>query len=307
MIKKIRSNGKLLITGEYFVLDGALSFALPTKRGQVLEIHKSKNPDHFIDWTAYDVNQEKWFFAELDEWFNVIDTNISESAGLLSGVLKAARLLNQDFLREPVEIKTKLEFPNNWGLGSSSTFINNIAQWAEVNPFHLFFKSFAGSGYDIACANSQKAILYRLKEGSQPQFEELDFNPKFKNQLYFVHLNQKKNSREGISHYRNHRNEILHLVDEISELSMGAINAKSFEDFAEKLEKHELLIAEALKMELIKKSLFPDFDGFVKSLGAWGGDFVLCGSPKESEYVNNYFNSKNFSTIVPFDEMIIHE
>ena len=36
---KFYSNGKLLITGEYFVLNGALSLALPTVYGQHLEIN----------------------------------------------------------------------------------------------------------------------------------------------------------------------------------------------------------------------------------------------------------------------------
>jgi mevalonate kinase len=35
------SNGKLLITGEYLVLDGATAFALPTKIGQNLIVEKT--------------------------------------------------------------------------------------------------------------------------------------------------------------------------------------------------------------------------------------------------------------------------
>ena len=39
------SNGKLLITGEYLVLDGAKAFALPTKFGQNLIIEKGSNQE----------------------------------------------------------------------------------------------------------------------------------------------------------------------------------------------------------------------------------------------------------------------
>ena len=51
---------------------------------------------------------------------------------------------NQDFLAElkGAVIETQLDFLRNWGLGSSSTLINNIAQWANVNPFDLQQKSF---------------------------------------------------------------------------------------------------------------------------------------------------------------------
>ena len=43
------SNGKLLITGEYLVLDGAKAFALPTKFGQKLTIEETEG--HC--WTAH--------------------------------------------------------------------------------------------------------------------------------------------------------------------------------------------------------------------------------------------------------------
>ena len=38
MEKTFYSNGKLLITGEYLVLDGAKALALPTKYGQYLTV-----------------------------------------------------------------------------------------------------------------------------------------------------------------------------------------------------------------------------------------------------------------------------
>ena len=43
MKKEFYSNGKLLITGEYLVLDGAKAFALPTKFGQNLIVEKGNN------------------------------------------------------------------------------------------------------------------------------------------------------------------------------------------------------------------------------------------------------------------------
>jgi mevalonate kinase len=46
------SNGKLLITGEYLVLDGAKAFALPTKFGQSLIIEEGSNKA--IQWVSYD-------------------------------------------------------------------------------------------------------------------------------------------------------------------------------------------------------------------------------------------------------------
>jgi hypothetical protein len=37
-VNQFHANGKLLITGEYFILDGAVGLALPTKFGQSLTV-----------------------------------------------------------------------------------------------------------------------------------------------------------------------------------------------------------------------------------------------------------------------------
>jgi hypothetical protein len=48
--------------------------------------------------------------------------------------------------------------------------------------------------------------------------------------------------------------------------------------------------------------LFSDFDGAVKSLGAWGGDFVLAIS---NEDPTTYFKSKGYETIIAYKDMIL--
>ncbi len=64
-------------------------------------------------------------------------------------------------------MNTHLDFPRDWGLGSSSTLINNVAQWAQVDPFDLHFKVSNGSGYDIACANEDSPIVYSTQNQIQ--------------------------------------------------------------------------------------------------------------------------------------------
>ena len=53
------SNGKLLITGEYLVLDGAKAFALPTKFGQNLIIEEAEG--QIIHWKSVDSDGSIWF------------------------------------------------------------------------------------------------------------------------------------------------------------------------------------------------------------------------------------------------------
>ena len=70
--------------------------------------------------------------------------------------------MNPEFLQseQGFLVKTNLTFPRDWGLGTSSTLINNIAQWAKVDAFQLLWNSFSGSGYDIANAQYNTPILY---------------------------------------------------------------------------------------------------------------------------------------------------
>jgi hypothetical protein len=74
-------------------------------------------------------------------------------------------LLNPSFIKaeEGYIITTQLTFQKKWGLGTSSTLINNIAQWLQIDAFTLLNNSFGGSGYDIA--PKQQPILYHLEKG----------------------------------------------------------------------------------------------------------------------------------------------
>jgi len=55
-------------------------------------------------------------------------------------------------------------------------------------------------------------------------------------------------------------------------------------------------------MQTVKEALFPDFKGVIKSLGAWGGDFVLAIS---RENPTGYFRERGYETVLPFSEMIL--
>lgn len=51
-------------------------------------------------------------------------------------------------------LKSNVQFPENFGLGSSSTLMNNIANWGNVDAFALNDIALGGSGYDIAVAKA---------------------------------------------------------------------------------------------------------------------------------------------------------
>lgn len=297
-MKTYRSNGKLLLTGEYAVLDGALSLALPTRKGQSLNVIPQENE---LTWKSYDMHNQIWFEAHNlntdKEEFVLINNTLKK-------ILNVATEINPSFSKELNNclVETHLEFERDWGLGSSSTLINNIAQWAKICPFELLFKSFGGSGYDIACAKHNTPILYKLEAG-KPKAYPVNFNPSFSNKLFFIHLNRKQNSKEGIALYKSVKKGKTKLCSQLTEITEELLRLPSEEDFCYLLERHEEILADFLNIPTIKSLEFPYFKGTIKSLGAWGGDFVLAVG--EASYVKEYFSAKGFPTVIPYCEMIL--
>lgn len=305
MKKEFYSNGKLLITGEYLVLDGAKGFALPTKFGQNLIVEKGTNRS--ITWKSYDSDGSMWLDTSLT-FFEILNKNTSDKQASVKNtlieILHAASLLNPDFIQnsEGYCITTHLTFPRNWGLGTSSTLINNIAKWLQIDAFVLLNNSFGGSGYDIACAQNNSPIVYHLDMG-KPIVEKVTFDPEFKNNLYFVYLDKKQSSKSAIAAYYNNRNEDLsENIAKIDLLTQEVLNAKTLRKFATVLDEHESEMSHILEIDTIKESLFSDFNGVIKSLGAWGGDFVMAIA---KENPTAYFEERGFKTIVAYKDMIL--
>lgn len=300
------SNGKLLLTAEYLVLDGAIALALPSKYGQTLSVES--NEAKISVWESYDADGSLWFKANFSltdfdfqaENPSALSTEIGKKLQL---ILKEARCLNNSFLADAQNYKivTQLNFKRLWGLGSSSTLINNIAQWAQVDAYKLQFKCFGGSGYDIACAQHNQPILYQLQK-QKPLVKTLDFYPDFKDQLYFVYLNQKQNSREGIVRYQSLKGTITNEVSKISNISKALISCNNLIDFEALITEHESVISKLIQIKPIKERLFKDYFGAVKSLGAWGGDFILASGNLDTP---NYFKQRGFETVIPFAKMIL--
>lgn len=300
--KTFYSHGKLLISAEYVVLDGAVALAIPTQFGQSLLVEPIAGSK--LIWQSFDEKSLLWFENE----FSVlnIDSAITKATDEISlrllQILKAAKQLNPSFLssNQGYKITTYLNFKREWGLGTSSTLINNIAQWCNIDAYKLLHMTFGGSGYDIACAQRNKPISYQLNDGA-PLVKEVNFFPTFKDHLYFVYLNKKQNSREGISQYKLNKPPNLD-VDTISDISHKLISCKSLSEFERLITLHEEIISRLIQKKTIKALFFKDFKGCIKSLGAWGGDFILATS---QENPSVYFKNKGFEMIIPYNEMVL--
>ncbi len=305
--QKFYGRGKLLLTGEYFVLNGALALALPTQKGQYLNVTYRRSYDPKLYWKSYDTDGRCWFEHTFEFWnFDCLDENPTPEALELQKILRQARKQNVHFLRDNVDsvyVDTQLEFPLNWGLGSSSTLIYNVAQWAYISPFELLFKTLGGSGYDIACAQSEGPIFYE-NNNDLPKWESSTFNPSFRDNLSFVYLGRKQSTSEGIKFYRQHASNQAELAVKLSAITRDLTKATTLEEFEFLMHGHEKIISAALDMPRVQDLYFDDFWGATKSLGAWGGDFILVASSKSFAETQTYFKNKGFDTVISYDDMI---
>ncbi len=295
-----------MLTGEYLVLAGARALALPLLKGQTMEVEFTPGTSLKIYWTASDLSG-LWFEAELalDPQLTCISTTDPAIARRLVFLLNAARSLNPEFLNTAgsFSITNQLGFDRNWGWGSSSTLISNVAWWASVDPYELNRLVSDGSGYDIACARSGSPLIYTLKNGSHTA-DIISFHPQFQEHLAFIYLGKKQDTTVEINLFQPESDVLKNAIDEISEITMQLTGTHKLSLFNCLINKHELIISNILNRVPVKEQLFPDFEGSVKSLGAWGGDFVLASSTGSYQSTIQYFREKGYQTAFSWKEII---
>ena len=315
-----KSNGKFLLTGEYLVLKGATALALPLKKGQSLDVEILDSNEGIIHWDAYYKTSDNgqrttvnnhWFSAILDKTdLSIKSTDDKEKAERLSDILSKAKALNENIFTETHDYRfsTLLDFDPQWGLGSSSTLINNIAEWAEINPYKLLDQTFKGSGYDIACAKSNHPIFFEVMtndpQSISQKIEAAKFDPIFKDNLYFVYLGHKQNSAREIKAFLSKDKNYDSEIKSISEISRSLPNIQTLRDFCYFIKIHEEITAACLEQRRLRK-YFNDFEGEIKSLGAWGGDFFLVATEWDEEKVKKYFDSKDLNIVFRYQDIVL--
>ena len=299
------SNGKLLLTSEYVVLDGVECIALPTNFGQYLSVKETKSKE--FNWISFDYKNHIWFEEKyLISKNNTIQylgkkNNISDT---LLKIFNSIFKLNNSILKNNLgyDFISRLSFSKNWGLGSSSTLINNLADWAKVDSYELLNLTFGGSGYDIACAKHNNPIQFS-NLNNKICVKEVSFDPVFKKNIFFIYLGKKQNSRDGIQRYRSKKNDITNnIIKEFTNINQSILKTNNIKEFEEYLNKHELLISNLVGLKTVKDELFKDYSkGAIKSLGAWGGDFILATGTKEDM---EYFLKKDYKIIFEYSQLI---
>ena len=298
-MKSFYSNGKVLLTGEYSVLNGSSAIGLPTKMGQEMLVENKVNDK--ISWSSFNMNSEKWFECILDlKSLKILNTSNKNISLRLKKILEVSRDLNSKFLKTGKKVITNLDFDYKWGLGTSSTLINNISKWAEINPYELLKKTFGGSGYDLACAEANSPILFSLNSGKE-KIIPINFNPKFKKNLFFIYQNKKQNTKRSVKEYKNQNIFNKSIIDNISKISTDLISTSNINEFRRLIDYHENIMSSVLRINSINKK-FSDYEGSIKSLGAWGGDFFFAVGPEDSL---DYFKKRNYKIGYKYADFIL--
>jgi len=302
--KSFYGRGKLLLTGEYAVVNGAKALAIPTSQGQKLTVSTGRGSD--IKWKSKTADGKVWFNAKISLFdFTAVKTTDAVIADRLSSILESAVRLNSDFLStwKGIKVETQLEFPIDWGWGSSSSLIFCIAQWADVDPYELYARTFGGSGYDIACAGANEPLLFQKISDDLVDLRSVDMKPEIIHHLHFIYSGNKAQSSDALAYISEHKMS-SNLLDDISKLSQELSEAKNIDAWVDGIASHNELLSSYLAKDG-PSSTFPDFSGSIKYLGAWGGDFYLAASTESTDYVKQYFNNKGFPHVLSYDQVAV--
>jgi len=299
-ISTFQANGKLLLSGEYFVLYGAKAIALPLKLGQQLNVKEGDQSEN-LHWKANYQGRVLFECYLNGKDFETFSAPDNEKATTLSKIFKTIRSLNPAFHPKPGTIfETYLDAHPDWGFGSSSTLISLLSQWANVDPFILNELVFNGSGFDIACATAKGPILYSRDQPVRPV--HLDYP--FSGQLLLVYSGNKKKTLPEITAFLKERKIPLSLINEMSALTDEFTHCTGQSTFHHLIREHELLVGDLIGQLPVKVRYFNDFEGEIKSLGAWGGDYYLVSSSLAQRETEKYFENKGLNVIFRWDELI---
>ncbi len=292
-----RANGKLLLTSEYAITQGAKGLAIPTTKGQSLQVN-SENCDDAIIWESLAHDGTTWFSARLmPGTLEVIESTDAEVAARLVENLQVV-LKNTHLLKEPKRFTTQLEFPNEWGLGSSSTFTSLLAQCAGVNALQHFRTVHGGSGYDLACATADGPIVYQLQdEEGIVRPATIDFD--FADDLGFVYLGNKQLTSESLNLVQR-KPFSLAQIQTFNNLTDAFLNSSHVNDLERVIEEHESILSEHLGLPKVKEKHFSSYPGAAKSLGGWGGDFAMVTRFASSR---KWLTDNGYKVIFPFKSL----
>lgn len=294
-----KANGKFMITGEYVVLRGAEALAVPLRLGQQALL--VPNGGAAIYWESF-APGGKWFETALHaETLEVLAGADAEKSARLVRILGEIRRQVPGFLREGWWVRTDLDFDPAFGMGSSSTLLALLCDAAGADAFPVLKNTFGGSGYDLACAFAGTPVRYTLR-GDTALAVETSLRPEVTAHILFVYSGNKMVSSGEVRKFST-----LPVPDSVirdfSDLTQAAVKAADHRTFAETMQAHERRMGELLGQPPLG-GRFAGFEGTLKSMGAWGGDFFMAVAD-DVPAARAYFESKGFGPVYAYSEIVL--
>ena len=193
----------------------------------------------------------------------------------------------------------EINFHRKYGFGTSATFISLLSQWSGVDPYILLEKSFGGSGFDVATATATSPVVYKIRERSTiPVKIPESIQP----QLLFIYLGKKQHSaREVLSFEKIHTTKKQ--VSQMNSIVNNVLRCEEIETMELLMEESEELLSKILNAVPVKKMYFEDYPFAIKSLGAWGGDFIMA-TFRDEDTARQYFNKKGCKPVFNYKQLI---
>ena len=296
-MKSFYAPGKVLLTGEYLVLNGFEAIALPTNVGQTLHTWEFDTPGQqqdFMIFEAKDQFGEVWLTTRFSlPNFEILDIDKKENIELdrLAGIFQKA---DPAFwkLGKSLRLETNLQFNRVHGLGSSSTLVTLLSDFMNLDALSVQFDIFGGSGYDVAIAKNRKPLVYWLTE-TDSNWDFWKLNSELTQNWSIVFYGQKMDSRTSLKNVQDALNEIAEdefytaQIDHILNLTKSAKDVLSLEA---SLEMYQKILSQALELSTPYDVLEiePVAQGLCKWLGAWGGDMILVNKTVLETYQTKF-------------------
>ncbi|HET8574157.1 MAG TPA: GYDIA family GHMP kinase [Edaphocola sp.] len=290
------ASGKLLLFGEYLVLRGARCLAIPLALGQTLRLYPIQ--EQGIVWRCFE-REELWLEVVFSESLEVLQTSDIVMAARIQELLKLVNRYNPDIPLSKWYFKFDLNFDRQFGLGTSSTLISLLSQWSGVDPYLLSMRSFGGSAYDVAAATAEKPFLYSL---GRRYIKDVVLPQDITDHLLFIYMGQKRDSAAAVEAFDQIPTNYFQL-EKMDNIVQFATQCRQIGEWGEMMLESEQLLSDILGEQCVQDKYFKDYPYEIKSLGAWGGDFVMA-TCRDINEAKAYFEQKQYKTVFTYNELI---
>jgi hypothetical protein len=238
--------------------------------------------------------------------FEITQTNNENSAIFIQQVLRKAINHLPPLSHLPgYHIKAIHDYPEFLEFGCESALIANIANWFNINPYRFSRDISSGLEHGIACARSNKPILYQLTN-KYPDYREINLNLPFKENIYIVytgHNPDSYNKKKETQKYPDHHE----VFPKIREINKRIIQSKTYEEFENSIRDHDKILSGVLKEQRLQERTFQDFPGLIKPLNEWNGELNLVTWKGDKNELHEYFTPYNIQTIFSWNELVKHD